>query len=152
MSFTVKKLGAVLALLGLSGCAGRTVVPLSDLTDPPDSESYFVTTQSGEQYEFVTLAATGDTLAGTVRIVKQRVVGDGSEERVEERNQYREMLLPTSQVSRVEIPKGGPSKVVLAAAGAAAIGSVVYLLSRGDEEAPDDGGGGKPPIDTLNRK
>jgi hypothetical protein len=147
MSLNFKRLGAVLALTGLTACAGRTVVPMADLADPPKSESYFVTTQAGEQYEFVTFRAEGDTLLGTIRIVKQRVVGQGESERVEERNQYREVAIPTSQVSRVEIQKSGPPRLLLAAAGAAALGGVYLLLNKSDDEPVDTGGGGRPPID-----
>lgn len=148
MSLKIKNLCGLLALLALSGCAGRTVVPMADLTDPPDSESYFVTTQQGEELEFVTFRASADSLQGTVRTVRQRVVGHGDDERVEARNQYREVALPLSEVQRVEIRKSGPPGLVLAAASAVAVGGVYLLLNKGEEDPPvDDGGGGRPPPD-----
>jgi hypothetical protein len=148
MSLKIKNLCALCALLAFAGCAGRSVIPMADLTDPPESESYFVTTQQGEELEFVTFRATADSLQGTVRTVKQRVVGHGDDERVEARNQYREMALPLSAVQRVEVARNGPPSLVLAAASAVAVGGVYLLLNKSDEEPPiDDGGGGRPPPD-----
>jgi hypothetical protein len=142
-----KKLGAFFALMSLTACAGRTVLPASDYASPPRSESYFVTTQAGEQYEFVTFRAEGDTLLGTVRIVKQHVVGQGAGERVEQRNLYREVALPVSHVQKVEVAKDGPPKLLIAAAGAVAVGGIYMLLNKSEEEPVDPGGGGRPPID-----
>lgn len=144
----VKKLGAVLSLAALAGCAGRSVVPAARLTDPPKSDAYFVTTTSGTELEFVTLTSDGSALQGTVRTVQQRVVGQGDRERVESRNQYRDVTLPLAEVVRVEIRKGAVSPMLLAAAGAAVVGGA-YLAMRGSGDDPsngsDDGGGGIPP-------
>lgn len=148
MFVRVKKLGAVLSLVALTGCAGRSVVPASRLTDPPKSDAYFVTTTSGSELEFVTLSSDGKALQGTVRTVQQRVVGRGDRERVESRNQYRDVTLPLADVVRVEVRKGAVNPLLLAAAGAVMVGGA-YLAMRGSGDdgsgGSGDGGGDIPP-------
>ena len=69
MMMPIRRSGAILALL-VTGCAsGRSVVPLSDVTSPPDREVYYVTTTGGEQLDFVTFKSDGATVTGTVREV-----------------------------------------------------------------------------------
>ena len=143
-----RRVGAILALL-VTGCAsGRSLVPMSDVTDPPKRDVYYVTAVSGEELEFVTLTSDGTNLSGTVREVQSRVVGSGDDERVESRSQYREVVLPLRDVARIEIDKSGSNSLLLVAAGAAAVGGA-FLLFGGGEDAPvdDDGGGGRPPPD-----
>ena len=138
MSRSFKQLTVFAVLLGLAGCTARTIIPVGELTDPPHSDSYFVTTRSGQEMEFVTLRAAGDTLEGTVRTVRQRVTGQGEGERVEVRNDYRDVFLPFGDVRSVEIRKSAPREIFLVAAGALAAGGLYFLLRKNN----DAGGGG----------
>jgi hypothetical protein len=145
MFLRFKRLGAWLGLLALSGCAGRMVVPMDRLADPPRSESYLVTTVGGEEMEFVTFRAVADTLHGTVKTVRKRLVGAGAGERMEVRNEYREVALPVSGVRSVEIPGSGPDRWLLVAAGAVVAGGI-YLVAHGARDnGASDGGTGKTP-------
>ncbi|MDZ4804191.1 MAG: hypothetical protein SGI90_04950 [Candidatus Eisenbacteria bacterium] len=148
MTKVIRRFGAILALL-VTGCAGgRSLVPLSELTTPPERDVYYVTAVSGEELEFITLTSDGLNVSGTVRDVQSRVVGRGEDERVESRSQYREVVLPLRDVARIEIDKPGSNPLLLVAAGAAVVGGA-FLIFGGTEDTPviDDGGGGRPPPD-----
>lgn len=146
MSLRMRQWGAVFALLGLFGCAGgRAVVPISELDRPSDEEAWFVITSNGEELEFVSLQSDGEALNGTVRTVQQRLVGQGTDERLESRNQYREVSLPLADVARVEVRRGGTSPFFLLAAGAVAVGGGLLLLGGRDPAPVDPGGNGREP-------
>jgi hypothetical protein len=123
------------------------MIPLSEVTSPPDKDVYYVTTTSGEQLDFVTFESDGAVISGTVRDVRERLVGQGEDERVESRSQYREVRMPLSEVARIEIDKPGSSPALLLAAGAAAIGGAFLIFSGGEDDATTGGGGGKGPPD-----
>lgn len=147
MFFKFKRLAAWVALLSLAGCSANVLVPMDRLADPPRSGSYLVTTLDGEEMEFVTCRAVADTLHGTVKTVRKRLVGAGTGERMEVRNEYREVALPVSRIRSVEIPGSGLNRWILIAAGAALVGGV-YLVARGaDDNGTTGGGGGKTPPD-----
>jgi hypothetical protein len=147
MMRSIRRFGAIV-MLAVTGCAGgRSVVPMSEVTSPPDRDVYYVTTTSGEELDFITLQSDGAVITGTVRDVKERLVGRGEDERVESSSQYRDVRLPLSDVARIEIDKPGSSPIVLLAAGAAALGGAFLIFSAGDDDAGDTGGGGKGPPD-----
>ena len=144
---SIRKFGAILALL-VTGCAGgRSAIPLSESTSLPDKDVYYVTTTTGEQLDFVTLQSDGAMISGTVREVRERLVGQGEDERVESRSQYRDVRMPLSEVARIEIDKPGTKPIVLLAAGAAAVGGAFLIFSSGGDDASTTGGGGKGPPD-----
>jgi hypothetical protein len=146
MSSRIRKWGAVLSLFGLLGCAGgRAVVPVSELDHPSDEEAWYVITTGGEELEFVSLHSDGRALNGTVRTVQQRLVGQGEDERLESRNQYRELSLPLSDVARVEVRRGGTSPFALLGVAAVLIGGSFLLLGGDDPPTGDDGGDGRKP-------
>ncbi|HEX7878244.1 MAG TPA: hypothetical protein VF720_02475 [Candidatus Eisenbacteria bacterium] len=139
---SIRKFGAVLALL-VTGCAGgRSAIPLNESTSLPDKDVYYVTTTMGEQLDFVTLESDGAVISGTVREVRERLVGQGDDERVESRSQYRDVRMPLSDVARIEVDKPGSKPLVLIAAGAAAIGGAFLIFSNGGDDATTGGGGG----------
>ena len=146
MIMKIRRFGALLALL-VTGCAsGRSMVPLGEVTSPPDRDVYYVTTTGGEEFDFVTFKSDGSNVTGTVREVQQRLVGHGKDERVESRSQYRDLSLPLRDIARIEVDKSSSNSLVLIAAGAVAIGGALLLFD-GNDPAPEDGGGGKPPPD-----
>jgi hypothetical protein len=146
MSSRFQKWGAVLSLVGLVGCAGgRAVVPVSELTEPSGEEAWYVITTGGDELEFISLKSDGRALNGTVRTVQQRLVGQGDDERLESRNQYREMSLPLSDVARVEVRRGGTSPFALLGAAAVLIGGSFLLLGGDDPPAGGTGGDGREP-------
>jgi len=139
---------AVLALV-LASCGGRTALPIEDLDHAPTHEEYFVTTTSGEELDFVTLKVGDGQLQGTVRTVQKRVTGQGDEERMEVRNQYREVSYPLTDIRSVEVRKAGPDRsLVLAAAGAVVAVGVYAILNSSNDNGNGGGsgtGGGKGP-------
>lgn len=146
MSSRIRHWGALLALFGLAGCAGgRAVVPLSELDQASGEEAWYVITSGGEELEFVSLHSDGRTLNGTVRTVQQRLVGQGDDERLESRNQYRELSLPLTDVARVEVRRGGTSPFALLGAAAVLIGGSFLLLGGDDPPAGSGGGDGREP-------
>jgi hypothetical protein len=134
-----KRLLVLLAAV-LWGCSGRTIVPLTEIDDLSQKESYFVTTTDGRELEFVVMKSQGDTLLGTVRMSRSRVVS-GAEGRVEVRNEYRELVLPVSDVRKIEVQKSGPRTLLLLAASVAAIGGIYALVANSDGGSEGDGGG-----------
>ena len=145
MSPVLRRGGAILALL-VTGCAGgRSLVPTSELTSPPDRDVYYVTTTRGEELDFIDLASDGMSLSGTVKEVQSRLVGQGEDARVESRSQYREVTMPLADVARVEIDNPGSSPWLLLAAGAAAVGGAFLLFGGDDGTTPDDGDDGRDP-------
>ena len=135
----------LLSGLALTGCAGRQELARSELTDPPRSDSYFVTTNKGEELEFITLKAADDTLSGTLRTTRKRMVGTGDRERMEVQNQYRDILLPLSNVPRVEIPGTHRTGLLYAVVGAIAAGGAYFVLNQPDKTTTGGTGGGKEP-------
>ncbi len=150
--FSAHIFGAVIGLvlpLVLTGCAGRTAIPVEDLAAAPARDEYFVTTTAGEELDFVSLSVSEGSLKGTVRTIQKRVTGQGDNERMEVRNQYREAAIPLSEVRSVEVRKGGPdASVILAVAGAAVAAGVYAILSSGNDDGSGNGdgtGGGREP-------
>ncbi len=147
MLMPVRRFGAILALL-VTGCAGgRSLVPMSEVTNPPDRDVYYVTTVSGEELNFITLQSDGSSLSGTVRDVQSRMIGQGESERVESRSQYRDVVMPLRDVARIEIDKPGSNPLLVIAAGAAIVGGAFFLFGGTEEATTDDDGGGRPPPD-----
>jgi len=148
MLMPIRRFGALLALF-VTGCAGgRALVPLDEATSLPDRDVYYVTTVSGDELDFIELKSDGSNLSGTVRDVQSRVVGQGEDERVESRSQYRDVVLPLRDVARIEFDKPGSNPLLLVAAGAAAVAGAFLLFGNGEEPTtPDDDGGGRPPPD-----
>ena len=135
----------LLSGLALTGCAGRQELARSELTDPPRSDSYFVTTNRGEELEFITLKAADDTLSGTLRTTRKRLVGTGDRERMEVQNQYRDIMLPLSSVQRVEIQGTHRTGLLYAIVGAIAAGGAYFVLNKPDDTTTGGTGGGKEP-------
>ena len=134
----------LVAGLAFTGCAGRQELSRGELTDPPRSDSYFVITDRGEELEFIRMKAADDTLAGTIRTTRKRMVGTGERERMEVQNEYREVRLPLAEVRRVEIAGGHRTGLLYAVVGAIAAGGAYFILNRPESAKSPTTGGGKP--------
>lgn len=146
LSTQLLPVASAVVLLTLSGCAaGRQELSGTELTDPPPRSSYYVTTRRGEELEFISLAAHADTLTGTLRTTRRRMVGAGETERVEVQNQYREMALPMSDVRRVEIDGARRKSLLYVIAGAVVAGGAYFIINRPENDPGDTGGGGRTP-------
>lgn len=129
----------------LAGCAARQELSGTDLLNPPARASYYVTTKDGQEMEFISLRAESDTLTGTMKTIRRRMVGSGELERVEVQNQYREMAFPLSDVRRVEIEGSRRKSLLYMIAGAVVAGGTYFVVNRPENDSAGSGGGGKTP-------
>jgi hypothetical protein len=125
------------------GCAGTTKLDREDLAEPPQAETYHVSTRDGRKLEFIALHLEDDWLVGTVRHTSTEAMGAGAESRESVTNRYEEVRVPWGDVTQVEADKanGGPSGLLLAG-GAIVVGAVAFLLLSGTAKNEDTGGSG----------
>ena len=132
------------ALLCVFGCAGTTQLDREDLADPPEAETYHVSTRDGHKLDFIALHMEEESLVGTVRHTATEVTGEGANQRTSVTNRYEEMRIPWSDVIRVDADtKHGGSSSLLLAGGAIVVGAAAFLLLSGNSGTqPTTGGGG----------
>ena len=125
------------------GCAGTTKLDREDLAEPPQAETYHVSTRDGRKLDFIALHLEDDWLVGTVRHTSTEATGVGAESRESVTNRYEEVRVPWVDVTQVEAEKGkgGPSGFLLAG-GAIVAGAVAFLLLSGGSQTQNTGGGG----------
>jgi hypothetical protein len=140
-----RSVAAILALAYLCslGCAGTTKLDREDLAEPPQAETYHVSTRDGRNLDFIALHMEDDWLVGTVRQTSTESSGDGTDSRTSVTNRYEEVRIPWTDVTQVEADKGngGPSGLLLAG-GAIVAGAVAFLLLSGGSQTQTTGGGG----------
>jgi len=146
MTVSIKRpIAAILALVYVStiGCAGTTKLDREDLAEPPEADTYHVSTRDGRKLDFIALHLEDDWLVGTVRHTSTQANGTGSDGRTSETNRYEEVRIPYADVTQVEADKGngGPSGLLLAG-GAIVAGAVAFLLLSGSSQTQTTGGGG----------
>jgi hypothetical protein len=146
MTVTVRRPIALMlafAVLFMFGCAGTTQLDREDLADPPQAETYHVSTRDGHKLDFIALHMEEDSLVGTVRHTSTEVTGEGAAQRTSVTNRYEEMRIPWSDVVRVDADtKHGGSASLLLAGGAIVAGAVAFLLLSGNSGTEPTGGGG----------
>ena len=146
MTVTVQRpVAAILALAFMCslGCAGTTKLNREDLAEPPQADTYQVSTRDGRKLDFIALHLEDDWLVGTVRQTSTESSGAGPESRTSVTNRYEEVRIPWADVTQVEADKGngGPSGLLLAG-GAIVAGAVAFLLLSGGNQTETTGGGG----------
>jgi len=114
-----------------------------DLAEPPEADTYHVSTRDGRKLDFIALHLEDDWLVGTVRHTSTEATGAKEESRESVTNRYEEVRIPWADVTEVEAAKnnGGPSGLLLAG-GAIVVGAVAFLLLSGNSQPQNTGGGG----------
>jgi hypothetical protein len=146
MTVSIKRpVAAILALVYIStiGCAGTTKLNRDDLAEPPQADTYHVSTRDGRKLDFIALHLEDDWLVGTVRHTDTEANGEGAESRTSVTNRYEEVRIPYADVTEVTADKGdgGPSGLLLAG-GAIVAGAVAFLLLSGGSQTQTTSGGG----------
>jgi hypothetical protein len=146
MTVTIRRpVAAFLALAYICslGCAGTTKLDREDLAEPPQADTYHVSTRDGRNLDFIALHLEDDWLVGTVRHTSTEVTGESAARRTSVTNRYEEVRIPWADVTQVEAEKGdgGPSGLLLVG-GAIVAGAVAFLLLSGGTSTTTSGGGG----------